>query len=42
MVSLKYPLPMVGPTIGGARFENTVGNPFFDFLNTDQNAPKKI
>ena len=34
IVSLKLP-----PPIGGARFENTTGNPyFFTFLNTNQNA----
>ena len=29
------------PTMVKSHFENTMGNPFFDFLNTDQNAPKK-
>ena len=23
-------------------FENTTGNPFLDFLNTDRNAPKNL
>ena len=35
MISLKLP-----PTIGQARFENTKGNPFFTFLNTDIKNPQ--
>ena len=33
----------IAPPPSKITFENNIGNPFFDFfLNTDQNAPKKI